>query len=307
MKLSTALDGFFLSMAADGYSRNTIDVYQWGLGILCNYLDDPIVEKISPNNMIQFMAWVQTEYIPDRKNKDRSPLSPASIENIWIAIRAFFNWAECELEINRPDKAIKRPKYSTPITHPLTQEEIQLLLKATEDNHKRLKKRDRAILLLMLDTGLRVSEVARLRIRDVDIEDGSIEVLPYGTGKKTKPRIVFMGKATRKAIWLYLSDREDNRPGDPVFLSIDNRPMNRNSIRITFKRLANKAGLNNIYPHKFRHTFAVQFLRNGGNIYTLQRLLGHSTLEMVKRYLQISELDTEEAHRQASPVDRWRL
>jgi integrase/recombinase XerD len=307
MKLSKALEGFSISLAADGYSQNTIQVYKWGLGIVEDYLTNPNVKEITSKDLIKFMAWVQSEYIPDRKNKDKSPLSPASIENIWIAIRSFFNWAENELKLQRPDLSINRPKYSPPITKPLTKKEIQLLPKATRDSAKRLKNRDRAILLVLLDTGIRVSELARLRIRDVDLETGSVEVIPYGSRNKTKPRMVFIGKATRKLLWLYLSEREETSPTDPVFLSIDNRPMNRNSIRIAVKRLAKSAGLDDIYPHKFRHTFAVQFLRNGGNIYTLQRLLGHSSLEMVKRYLKLSETDTEQAHRQASPVDRWRL
>ena len=72
-------------------------------------------------------------------------------------------------------------------------------------------------------------------------------------------------------------------------------------------RMGQRAGVANVHPHRFRHTFAINFLRNGGNAYALQMMLGHSTMEMVKRYLALAQADVEAAHRQASPVANWRL
>jgi len=71
--------------------------------------------------------------------------------------------------------------------------------------------------------------------------------------------------------------------------------------------IGNRAGVRNVHPHRFRHTFAISFLRNGGNGYTLQMILGHTTMEMVRKYLNLAQADLESAHRLASPVANWRL
>ena len=127
------------------------------------------------------------------------------------------------------------------------------------------------------------------------MESGQISINPYGTGKKSKLRTVFIGKLSRSSIWRYLTGKDINAY-DYVFTSKENRPMDRHSIRKLLVYLGEKAEIQDVYPHRFRHTFAIQYLRNGGDIYTLQRILGHSSLEMVKRYLSIAKADCEKAH-----------
>lgn len=322
MKLTKAVEGFIFSMKADGFSDNTLGVYEWALNLLGGYLNDKSVEKIVEKDLQKFMVWLRQDYQPKRMNGNISPLAPASVENIWIATRSFFNWAEIEFKLkNRPDRRLKRPRYKPRQISPLTQEEIIKLLGAAERTKKATTsartpftmqrptaKRDVAIILLLLDTGLRVSELARLKIFDANIEDGIIQVLPFGTGQKTEPRKVYFGAAARKSLWRYLAQSESPPIDDqPLLLSIRGKAMNRNSIRIMLSRLGKKAGIKGVHPHRLRHTFAIQFLRNRGSVFELQELLGHATLEMVKHYAKLANLDIQPAHRRASPADRWDL
>jgi integrase/recombinase XerD len=214
---------------------------------------------------------------------------------------------------------LSAPQYVSKEAVPFTEDEIRLLLKACEytasakTNRRRsyvqirpTGNRDRALILLLLDTGLRASECSRIQVNHVNLLTGEVDVIPFGSGRKTHSRQVYLGSTARRALWRYLAERE-TRERDPVFCTISGRSMNNHSIRRVVVNLGKRADVRNVYPHRFRHTFAIQYLRNGGDIFTLQRLLGHRSLEMVKRYLSIAQSDIELAHRQASPVDRWHL
>ncbi len=165
--------------------------------------------------------------------------------------------------------------------------------------------RDKAILLFLLDTGCRVSEVSDCKRGDVDFATGRVKVC----GKGVKERFVYLGQVARKVVWRYVNGhRPEPLPNqDYLFLSHDGHKMKRSGLASLLKRLGRLAGVENVHPHRFRHTAAVEFLRNGGDIFTLQRMLGHSSLEMVRQYLALVDEDLATAHRRASPADNWGL
>jgi len=164
--------------------------------------------------------------------------------------------------------------------------------------------RNRAIILLMLDTGVRASELCDLKIEDVDNKTNRIHVR---LGKGMKERHLPFSPRTGQMIWRYLASRKNTEPTDYLFVGRFNRPMSRTKLAEMFAGIGKRAGVSNVHPHRFRHTFAIQYLRNGGNAYTLQAMLGHSSLETVKIYLKLADVDLDNVHRRASPVDNWRL
>ena len=119
---------------------------------------------------------------------------------------------------------------------------------------------------------------------------------------------MYLGKSTRRVVWRYLVDRDDGDQADaPLFLGKFGRPLNKDALRLLLGRLGSKAQVTKCHPHRFRHTFAITYLRSGGDVFTLQALLGHGSLDMVQHYARIAEVDIEQAHKRASPADNWRL
>lgn len=315
MSLTKAIDLFLLTLAANGYSQNTIELYRWALGIMSNYFQNSQVEYITSELLTKFFAWLNQEYIPSRAGGDKAPLSKRSVENVWTAVRSFYNWYSSEFDAPRPDNKIKRPKYAHADISPFTEQEIKSMLVAceyvqansTKRKSFRMKrptaKRDISIILILLDTGLRASELCRLQVKDFDQVAGELVIHPWGSGQKTKPRSVYVGKRARIETIKYLGDRAEG----PLHITEQGNALDRGGLRHLICRIAQRAGVKNATPHRFRHTFAIQYLRNSGDVFTLQRLLGHSSLDMVRRYLSLANSDDKDAHRRASPVDNWRL
>lgn len=160
--------------------------------------------------------------------------------------------------------------------------------------------RNKAIILAFLDTGLRLSELAAVQINDIDFDNGIIKVM----GKGRKERFVRVGKETQKAILRYLLQRKDKLPS--LWVTDHGEPVKSRGIQSLIKRLGKRAGITDARcsPHTFRHSFAIFALRNGIGEFSLQLLLGHSTLQMTRRYVQsLGTRDAIAAHEKASPVD----
>lgn len=164
--------------------------------------------------------------------------------------------------------------------------------------------RNKTIILLFLDTGLRLSELASVQLLDINFDSETIKVM----GKGAKERVVRIGRQVQEALLQYLLLRSDNHPC--LWITEERRPLNKTGLQTVVKRLCHRAGVTDAKPgpHTFRHTAAIHFLRNGGGEFTLQIMLGNSTLQMIRRY--VSSLGAEDmikAHQKASPVDNMRL
>jgi integrase/recombinase XerD len=316
MKLSDATHVFYNELLLDGYSQATIDIYSWGLNLMVAHLGDPDVEEISNRDLRGFMYHMRENY----KSANGGKLGGASLDNIWKAIRSFFRFMARDYQLDRPDKNLKRPNYTSEPVHGFSEEEIKRLLRACMQTaeaktdkrrswqYKRpTALRDKAMILFMLDTGVRVSEMCRLTVGDVSLPDGEVRIAPYGSGQKTKGRYVYLGKSALSALYKYLVERGEPEGEEALFASFRGGHLDRHGVAHMLRRLGKRAEVKDVHPHRFRHTFAIEFLRNGGDVYALKNLLGHSNLSMCQRYLALTQSDAQEAHRRSSPADRWRL
>jgi site-specific recombinase XerD len=190
------------------------------------------------------------------------------------------------------------------VVQPYSNQDVLKLLEvcdyAYKNNAKFLGSRNKAIILMLLDTGLRASELTNIKLDEIDSERGWIKV----KGKGAKERVVKIGATAQKALWRYLVFREKNKY-QQLGLTEEGRPMKVGGIQIMLTRLKERASVSSKGNcHSFRHTFALNFLRQDRNPFNLQYLLGHADLRMVKHYVSTLGMeDALKAHESASPAD----
>ncbi len=276
------------------------------LGKLAWFLENRKSSQIGPTELKSFLLYLSNGHLEEGGRFGNptltKPLQPISIHGYYRVLRGFFNWLEEEelIEAN-PMKRIKAPIARTETKQPISDEHVTALLQAARNSTN--KKRDEALLLLLLDTGLRASEVCSLKVEDVDLTTRSFKVC----GKGNKIRVAYFGQATLKSLVGYLRKRRAE-PHEPLFASRTGGALTANSLRQLTERLAIAAGVppSQCGPHAFRRTFAVSILRAGANLFSVQAMLGHTDLQMTRRYVSLADADVESQHRQFSPVDRMR-
>jgi len=304
--LSQAIEGYFLAAHARRLSRHTMRDYDTTFRRFEAFLeDDPPLAEIGAAEVTEFLASLDH-------------LSDKTLLNYHTGLAALWTWAVKEGIVDgHVVRKVERPRPEQREIVPYSLSEVKAMLEACDRsrdyarpgkrrcNHARpTALRDRAIILLLLDTGLRASELCNLRAGELDLKNRGLVVM----GKGDKERTVRISPRTAQATWRYLSTRDGAQgPNAYLFTSKEGLPMSRHTLRRMVTRAGRRAGVRGANVHRFRHTFAIQLLRNGGNIYALQRLLGHSSLEMVQRYLAIAQADIENAHQEASPVMNWGL
>lgn len=282
------VDEFLLSLQARRLSKNTELDYARTLRRFVDFVGtgaEPIA--ITPRQVELFLA--------------NLPLGAKSVQNAYVGLSAFWTWlvANGYVAVHIIHQ-VKRPKAAPPPVIPFTEAEVRRLL----DNVGR-RPMLRAAIYLLLDTGVRASELRDLDIGDVNLRQGEIIVR---VGKGGKGRIIPISTSTAQQVVKYLATRADrNNPDAPLFIALTGTRLDRRRLTNQLATLGKHAGVENVHPHRFRHTAAIRLLLGGCDVFSLQRILGHESLSTTKRYLSIAQIDVAAAHRRASPVDNWRL
>ena len=229
-------------------------------------------------------------------------LSENSIQSYFRAIRTFLTWCfeqhilPCDLS-----KGFRLPKGERKELDVLTNEEIQHLLDSFDRNDE-LQLRNCCICMLMFDSGLRLNEVVTLSLDRLHFfEPGCSFIVVNGKGKKQ--RRVPVGDSTVHFLRRYIACRTDS-VSNRVFVQLNGSPITKGTMKDTFRRLKIVTGIKRLHPHLLRHTFATRYLDNGGNMYLLQQILGHTTLNMTLRYVHMSDKRTIQTFQQYSPLNQ---
>lgn len=227
---------------------------------------------------------------------------PNTVFACYRVLEAFFNWLMEEERIAiSPMDRVPKPKVPLEQIKPLSEGELGKLL-AAPDRRTFVGLRDCTFIALLADTGLRLSEALGIRLVDLDTRQRSIAVM----GKGGKPRTVFYGETSAGLLRDYLRRREAKSAEDLLFVSSLGEPLYLTSMCKRIRDYGEQIGIKGkrVSPHTLRHTFAVSWLMGGGDAFSLQRLLGHSTAVMTSRYVNFTSGDLGKLHRSLSPLDR---
>jgi integrase/recombinase XerD len=304
--LKDMIEGFILSCRTEGLSPKTIESYEFCNTRFRRFLEDDgsqvdIVE-VQRLHVRMFIRHLQTEAKVPRSGK---PLSQGTVQHYVRALKSFFSWAYREEYIpENPMKLIPVPKATVKVLNTFDQEQIKQMLQACDQSCKDAY-RNKAMILLLLDTGLRISELIGINVEDINLGDGYILIK---NGKGNKERVVPIGSMVQKMLWRYIHQYRRQPLTERItalFIANHGLSLTGNGILLMLRRLAAFAGITGVRcsPHTLRHTFAKNYLINGGDIFSLQKILGHSSLASVRIYLNLFAVDIKKQHRRFSPVD----
>jgi integrase/recombinase XerD len=314
--LQRAIDEYLQSHEGGNHSAKTLEWHQTALGLMQTYLEQErgitLVRDIDAPDISGWFAHLRKT--PGARGKIRAE---RTIQTYARSARAFFHWlVRQSLLTDNPFDRVVFPKVGKPLIQTISDEEFEdLLLACAPPNEEgrfaeRATVRNRAILWLFYDTGIRVSELVNLRLGDFDRKHGLITV----QGKGSKQRRIALGQNCMRNLLHYLDHHRPDEQElaswgslgeDHLLLSETRHPLTKNGITLLFARLKKRSGITGkrVSPHIFRHTFAIRYLILGNDPFSLQDLLGHEDMTTVKLYMHMNDETIQSQKRRYSPGD----
>lgn len=295
--IKVLVEWFLNEKEAQNLQPRTLDFYRLRLDYLIESVGDRRAAEVSPAHLKAVISHLKTT----RK------WSVQNTNHFIQVIKTFFTYLETEEEVieSNPARRIKKLRKPSTFPVPFTCEQVSTILSVIGQDFNGI--RDRVMVLVLLDSGVRVGELMGLGTGDIDVAGQQMRVF----GKGRKERIVFFGPTVRRALMKYAAVRAalvkklDVR-NDRFWLTGSGSALAEDTFQYQLRVYGARAKVEHVHPHRFRHTFATEYLRNGGSLEMLQRLLGHTTPQMTMRYAHLVDMDAKANHAAASPVERWK-
>jgi integrase/recombinase XerD len=285
------IEAFLIDRKAQNLSRGTLGFYQRKLKNFTDFCESKAVK-----NIMQITPSLLRDYLLELETKGHNP---GGCHAAYRTVKTFLRWWENEVEPkdwSNPIRKVKAPKRSIEPLDPVDIEAVKAMMGVC--SHNLTGQRDKAMMLFLLDTGVRASELVSISLEDVNPTTGDVLVR---VGKGRKPRTVYLGSKSRKALRAYLKLRRDKC--EALWITDEEERLTFWGVKSLMTRRANQAHVKIPQLHAFRRWFALSCLRAGMNVYSLQELMGHADLQVLRRYLNQTNQDLREAHNRASPID----
>lgn len=277
-------------------SVHTFEAYERDVESFLRFTSVHLGRSLTLKDMEMLKAADFRAYLADRKNEG---LGATSLARVLSSVRSFFRKLEKDEILHNPMlKTVRSPKRPERLPRPLSANDSKLLLKTLSSDQNWVTARDLAVITLLYGAGLRISEALNLNIEDRPSGD-SITIL----GKGNKERLVPILPVIKDAIASYLEICPHLlTPGDPLFVGKQGRRLNARNIQLTLQKFRRALGLpESATPHALRHSFATHLLGAGGDLRTIQELLGHASLSSTQRYTDLDTQKLLEVYKSAHP------
>ncbi len=308
MLLTEAIEQYLIDCENRGRADGTIELYQRQLGLMVRWLATQgvrDVEAVTVLLMRQFLNYLMHVDSSERYKRvaRRGKLADSTLGNYVATVKAFFQWCVMEeLVSSSPAARLRKPTVLQKVRPGLTPEEIETLLSCC-DQSTRVGYRNYIMLLLLLDTGIRVSELCGLRLSDVHQRHIKVH------GKGHKEREIGIHPEVSKALWKFISKHRGSFMIESEYVFVGERgPLTVNGVETIFDKLEETSGIK-VTPHKLRHTHSKEYLKQGGDIFKLSRELGHSNVQITGTvYLSdFKSADAIQDHQKYSAVNTVKL
>lgn len=290
MTIRECIDDFLIEQQVRGNSPKTQKHYFRCLGLFERFQSpkNPDISAVSVSDCKAYYIHLSNRNV-----------SSVTVQTYIRALRAFLSWCYLEgyISENIPKK-FRLPKAQKKKIDILTDSEVEQLFRCLSGRDF-ISVRNYCIVALMIDSGLRLNEVVTIRRDKIHIAEGYAIV----NGKGNKERFVPLGLNSKRALLRYCAIVPNKEKETPLFVKDTLIPINQSTVKQLFRKLRSRSGIPRLHPHLLRHTFATRYIERGGDIYSLQSILGHTSLEMVKKYVHLIPSKTVVNFAVLSPLD----
>jgi site-specific recombinase XerD len=294
LEISCLVDIYYTAKQAQQVSRNTMKIIRRVMEDFSMWFLDEGYRNVSEISVLTIQSYLQ--------EKELDGCAPNTLSIYFRNLRTFSYWIEdlTEGRIRSPfhNKALRAPRIPSKKKAAVSADQLLDFLKYIDGDYAA---RNKAFFMTAFDSGLRLAEVCALRISNLDMITGKIEVLQ---GKGNKYRISFVSGTTLKAIRRYLAGRSVYRESEPLFLSDSGTFLSEQGMQAIRYGIEKKSGIKLGGFHALRRGFAKEFLKNGGDLFTLQNLLGHEEVETTRGYVQLDPDELQAIYERNSPLDQ---
>lgn len=314
--LDHAFQIFYSSKKAEGMRERTLEEYVNSWRYFREWLNQyypeiQFIQQIGSEHLRSYVGYMANKRkyseVPCRMQTGQT-LSPYTVAFRLRILRTMFNFLHREKIIgSNPISNVKQPRFDHKEKETLTEEQLERLL-AVPDTSTYAGFRDRTLIMLLADGGFRIHEALRLKAENIDPQTRCVH-LPGWMNKNRKPRMVPISVHVLREVLRLIDENQRYFNSDFIFLSNYGEPLKADHFRKRLKLYAQEAGIPGeiVSPHRFRSFFCWQFLVNGGDLFTLQRIVAHASIETTRRYVSMNDDIIRQQHEHFSPIARLGL